>query len=411
MPNARLLSIFNIRRYLIFLYGVSICFGTFALAGSSRNFTLSFIVAALYILSILPLLQRLPFVFHHYGRYVQPALTFLVLLCVMNVLYANEYKVAVIPISIVSCLTMFICMLIHSTSDKQAVTIGIYGFMLGASILSILFMLGIGIYVEPGVIMEEGERLSMFGQNQNELGLLMSYGISLMIMIGILYNKSKLKISRIVLVIPIIFMGTLLFASASRAAFISLVSSLVIIIFLHKTKKGFLRFVLLGVGLIGLWYGFQAMAESNGIMYERVMTSIETGDSSGRSDIWKALLPHTLEHPIFGVGQTGYAKISHESLTNLANNMYEYGYSPHNVLIEVFAYTGIIGLLIMVCFWWRIWKLALSSYRQSNLVPLLLLIPILLAMMTGQVLASKIAWLSYAYIITIGFDHKYKIRY
>lgn len=407
MPNTGLLSIFNIRRYLIFLYGVSICFGTFALVGSSRNFSLPFILAILYMASLLPLLDRLPSVLYQYGRFLRLPFIFLVLLYIMNVLYVNEYNVAIISIPLWSCFAMFVFMLIHSTYDRKAITLGIYGFMVGATILSILFTLGIGVYVELGVVLEEGERMSMFGQNQNELGLLMTNGISIVLMVIIFYDRFNLKASRIIAIVPIILMGSLLFASASRAAFVSLLASLIIIIFMHKTKNGFTRFVLLLAGFIGLWYGFQTMAESDGIMYDRIMTTIESGNSSGRSDIWKALLPRTMEHPMFGVGQTGYAKISHESLTGIVNNMYEYGYSPHNVLIEVFAYTGIIGLFVMMLFWWRIGSSAINCYkRDNNLVPLLLILPIIVSIMTGQVLASKVAWLSYAYIITIAFQHK-----
>ena len=144
------------------------------------------------------------------------------------------------------------------------------------------------------------------------------------------------------------------------------------------------------------------MAESGGLMYERLMETVEDGSSSGRTDIWKALLPNLMKHPILGVGQTGYAAVANQELSAVAGSIYEYGYSPHNVLIEVFAYTGLVGLFVMLLFWGRIGVSAYNGYKQqNNLVPLLLLMPILLSIMTGQVLADKVAWLSYAYIITM----------
>ena len=402
MANAKLLSAFNIRRCLLFLYGASTCFGTFALVGASRNFTLSFILAVLYMLSLTPLLKRLPAVLHRYGRYIWLPIIFFALLCVMNVLHANEYRVPVVSISILSCIVMFVFMLIHSTYDSKALTLGIYGFLLGTIILSVLFMLGIGVYIEAGVVVDEGERLSMFGQNQNALGLLMANGISLALMMVIFHDNLKLKTMRFIAIVPIVFMLSLLLAAASRAAFVSLILSFLIIILLHKTQNRFSRLLLFVVGLCGVWYGLQTMAESGSLMFERLMSTVEDGNTSGRADIWQALIPRLAEHPILGVGQTGYAEVAHQELSAVAGSMYEYGYSPHNVLIEVFAYTGLVGLFVMLLFWGRIGVTAWRSYKNNNnLVPLLLLIPILLSIMTGQVLAHKVAWLSYAYIITI----------
>lgn len=402
MARAKLLSAFNIRRYLLFLYGASTCFGTFALVGTSRNFTLSFIFAVLYMLSLAPMLKRLPATLYRYGRYIWLPVIFFSLLCVMNIFYANEYRVSIVPIPIFSCLVLFVFMLLHSMSDPKALSVGLYGFILGAVILSILFVLGIGVYIEIGVVMEEGERMSMFGQNQNGLGQLMVHGISLTLMMIIFYDSLKLGTTRLVAIVPIIFMASLLLATASRAAFIALIASIIIIIFLHKTKKRFSRVLLLVVGVCGMWYGLQTMAESGGLMYERMTQTVENGHSSGRTDIWRALLPRLIEHPILGVGQTGYAEVAHQELSAVAGAMYEYGYSPHNVLIEVFAYTGLVGLFVMLLFWGRIGVSAYQCYKkQNNLVPLLLLMPTLLLIMTGQVLASKVAWLSYAYIITM----------
>lgn len=398
MANAKLLSAFNIRRYLIFLYGASTCFGTFALVGSSRNFTLSFILAVLYMLSLIPFLKRIPVALYRYRRYVWLPIVFFALLCVMNIFYATEHSVPMVPIPMLSCIVMFIFMLLHSIYDSQALSWGLYGSMFGAIILSILFMLGIGVYVEVGVAMEEGQRMSMFGQNQNGLGFMMARSISVTLMLVIFYDQLNLKTFRFVSFVPMIFMGSLLLAAASRAAFVALILSLLVIILLHKTQNRFSRLLLFIVGICGVWYGLHTMAESGSLLFERLMSTVEDGHTSGRTDIWRALLPRLVEHPILGVGQTGYAEVSQRALAG----MYSAGFSPHNVLIEVFAYTGLVGLFIMLLFWSRIGVAAWNSYKHNNnLVPILLLIPILLAIMTGQVLASKMAWLSYAYIITM----------
>lgn len=398
----------NMRRVVLFLYGVSTCFGTFAIggAGGGSTYTISFMLAGLYMVLMLPLVKSLSLVFHRYAKYIFPPVLFFVLLCVMNAFYVNQYEVPIVPIPILSCIILYIFMLLHSLYDPKALTIGLYGFMLGTAILAVLFAFGIGIYEEVGVTLEEGDRLTMFGQNQNALGLLMANGLALITMFFIVYNRVRWNIWRFVVVVPMAFMFILLFASGSRAAFATLVLAILAIVFLHHTEKRYMRLLFVLVGVIGMWYGFQYLVSSE-LMYERIILTISEGNSSGRTDIWAALMPRLIEHPIFGVGQTGYAEVCHQELMRVANNMYEYGYSPHNVLIEVFAYTGIIGLLCMLTFWVRIFKSARFCYKNKNdLIPLLLLFPIILSILTGQVLADKVAWLSYAYIVTTTMQYK-----
>jgi O-antigen ligase len=89
----------------------------------------------------------------------------------------------------------------------------------------------------------------------------------------------------------------------------------------------------------------------------------------------------------FGVGVTGYDKLIGEQ-------------SPHNVLIEVLCYSGIIGLSIFIFF---LYKIGQSSYRilksESNILPLVFFVNSLGLVLTGQIFAQKIIWLIFAYQI------------
>lgn len=399
---------YKLRRLLIFLYGASICFGTFALTGSSRNFTLSFILAILYMLSLLPLVGDISATINRYVRYIRPAILFLILLFLMNCINVNQYAVPLVPVSILSCFVLFIFMLLHSKYDNKAITYCMYGYIIGNFILSVLFMQGIGVYNDLGVNFIEGERMSMFGQNQNELAMMMVNGITLLVLLVIIYDKWNLGVWRFLATISIVPMVTLMFAAASRAAFIALVCIMICLVFMHKTRKSYSRLLFLIAGVVGLCYAYQYFMSSNSLMYERILEAVEDGNTSGRSDIWNKLMPTLMETPIFGVGQTGYSLVCHKVMMSVAGNMYEYGFSPHNVLIEIFAYTGIVGLTIMLIFWFRIIMDGFKCYKLgNNLLPILLFIPIVAFIVSGQVLSNKFAWVLYAYIITEVYQMKF----
>lgn len=406
MNNSQhMLSLFNIRRLLIFLYGLSTCFGTFAIAGDSRNFTMSFILAMLYMLSMVISINSIGSTIRKYAQYITPIFLLIALITIMNVFNANGYNVPMIPIPMLSCFILFLAMLLHSLFDSKAIEYCILGFAVGSMVLATLFILGIGIYVEDGILLDEDERMSMFGQNQNELGLIMAHGIALVLMF-VIKDELHLGTARYLLTIPVVFMLSLLLSSASRAAFVSLVLIAVLIVLLHKAN-GCLSQITFWLISIGLCIWGLSHLDASEIMYERIMMTLEEGNSSGRGDIWSALMPRLLETPILGVGQTGYADVAHKELSGISRVMHEYGYSPHNVFIEVFAYSGIVGLCLILTFWIRITRDSVNIYKNmGNILPMLLLVPILLSILTGQVLANKFAWVVYAYIVILNSNYK-----
>lgn len=154
---------------------------------------------------------------------------------------------------------------------------------------------------------------------------------------------------------------------------------------------------------------FKELISSDSIIINRLMDTVETGNTSGRDKIVESLMPYVAESPIWGYGQTGYVNISKKALGRVSifgNNVY--GYSPHNVIVEILLYTGIIGFLLWFRFWWNIGKESWFLYkRKKNLLPGLLCIPILACIISGQLLAAKWAFIIYAYIMS----EYYYLRY
>jgi len=62
----------------------------------------------------------------------------------------------------------------------------------------------------------------------------------------------------------------------------------------------------------------------------------------------------------------------------------------------------------MLIFWFRLACDSIVCYKKANnLIPILLLIPVAVFIMTGQILNNKFAWVLYAYIAVQGYNIKH----
>ena len=114
-------------------------------------------------------------------------------------------------------------------------------------------------------------------------------------------------------------------------------------------------------------------------------------DLSGRDIIWQNIMPLIKDNLVFGVGNVGYSEFS-QSTFGLFN-------SPHNVFLEILCYTGIIGLSIYLVFLFRIFSKCYQLYKtENNLLPLILLIPVLGIIASSQILDVKTGWIIFAFI-------------
>jgi O-antigen ligase len=254
-------------------------------------------------------------------------------------------------------------------------------FALGSFVLSILYSLGIGVdYV--------GERVTIFGENQNAIGSKMSISIVVLLLV-ILQNRLKLKWYRYLLCIPIPFLLKLMAETGSRIAFTQLALSLIIGSILFKTKniRGKVVVFIISIFLI-LIMGIILMQSE--IMMKRLFETVEDSALGGRSKIWSGIIPLIISNPIYGVGETGYKYYSMITFSKLT--------SPHNVILELICYTGLLGLTIYLVYIYQICKRGYQSYKKKGLLlPILLLLYVFGMLFTGQILYDKIGWIIFAY--------------
>jgi len=115
-----------------------------------------------------------------------------------------------------------------------------------------------------------------------------------------------------------------------------------------------------------------------------------------RDYLWVLILPLILDSPVIGIGITGYA--------NQMEIFFGGMVSPHNGIIEALCYTGAVGTTFLLLFIFRLWKRASMTKDQNNeILPVILFIPIIGILLTGQIFQSKTIWLLFAYVAAGGY--------
>ncbi len=395
-------------RFFAFIVGVGIALRTFGIYIGERSISLGFVSSTFYFILLwnyCQVKQRVSMknVVLLYGKRVYLPLIYCLILFFSNVLnYNSAYGIGVLPLSFFLCYLLFLAFLLHACFDSFAPTSALLGFLFGTIILSICFYLNIGVdrleFGSGGL----NERFSVFGVNCNELGLYCSLGVLILLNEFVLKKTS----SQLLVKIPSILLGILLLsliiATASRSAFIGLILGLIITFIFFPTKRRSTKILILILTFAIFVIVFLILVNSELYIIMRLLESVETGDSSNRSEIIVGYFPYVWEHPFWGVGDTGLIEVSRAAFNEISHDSTGEvsAVSPHNVLLESALTTGLVGLSVMILFWFYAGKRAYNQYiRYKRLTPIVSVAPLLISILFGHILTDKFGWLLYAYMI------------
>ena len=383
----------NFERLLVLLVGLSIPFNNVTFI---PDFSMALLASTIYMLVMFPQMSKWRILGQYYGNFLWTIPLYIAFLYVVNILNFCGYNTPLFPFSELGCFILMIFLLIHGLRDKKALIFCLYGISFGGILMSIFFALNIGITID------ESMRLTMFGENANVLGIYM--GLSAIIVLEkIILNDAfgigKFRFLFIFAFIPIV---SLLIATASRTAFLIFVLSIIIIVVFFTMKTKFAKFVFVVFCTGCSIYTINFLEESDALVLERLALTVEEGNVSSRNVIVESLLPYVSELPILGYGKTGYVLISQKALNRVSEiSGKTFGYSPHNVILELLLYTGVIGLFLWLVFWTKLGKEIWVLQKEKDLLmPVVLCIPLLACMLSGQLLTAKWAFVIYAYIMT-----------
>ena len=355
-----------------------------------ESFSIPKLSALIYLITILPQFKNFLLV-REIKPFLIPLWLFFGLLTIVSYFNISSMNNAYVDVHLLQFILLFWVIINHGLKRPMVLERAMLSLAFGSIILAVFYSLGIGTEFVAG-------RALIFGDNPNIIGLRMCISI-LILSIAVFQNKLELGKVRFLILTAIPIMLQLMAETASRVAFISFIISVGVgIIIIFRSKRIWFKFIVYIIGAITFMIIFQYLMEYDILRY-RLIDSYLYGDLSGRVHIYYQTIPFIQRSPFFGIGKTGYFVLFGEA-------------SPNNKFLEIMIYAGSIGLLLYLIFLFNIIKKAYMYMRETSyILPLILLIPILGMMVSGQILGQKLGWIIFAYIISCSLGKKGQQHY
>ena len=376
----------RLNRIMAFIVGLAINFDYFSIGGGLSIVSLIIVV---YFFLVFSSFKTKVFMKNDY-EYIWPPIIYLFLLIILNILNLNLVRSSILPVSFVFCLLLFFVVFLHVKKDSKAINYFVNGVAFGGVVMAICYTLGIGVEFEL-----YSNRLTMFGSNSNNLGCLMCITIAIVLYNYIIKDFFHIRSLRYLFVFLLIPMVLVIFATASRTAFLTLVLVVSLSFLLVPTKKKVTKLLLICILALVAYVGYKSL-EDYVTLYDRLFLMAEREDySSGRDERWGQLFSIAIQNP-FGLGQTGYAEVAKPLY---GSPEIDGQASPHNVFLEVALYTGFLGLFLMSFFWFNLFKKAWRYIKEyKDLLFFLIMVVFFTQMLFGQILIFRVAWLFFGII-------------
>ncbi len=382
-----------LRRIALCIYTFSINFEILELSGSGL-FSVAKLSAIIYLSTLIGDIQKF-ITIKGIKEYTRPIFILFGLISIMTLININDGDGSLFNIPFLLNIIFFIIIINHSRIDPKAMQSAIIAFALGSILVAIFYYLKIGVSYEFG-------RVSIFGDNQNAIGVKQAISILICIYYGLNLIENKKKLLPLILLLGTPLMFQLLLETGSRKAIIGVFLGVIIGILFLKTKSFKFKLIIL-IGGVYIFFSALELLMNSEVLIKRLTATAESGDLAGRDRIWKAILPLIADHPFFGVGESGFYIYSVKTFG--AYN------SPHNVLIEILAYSGIFGLYFYLKFLFKLITQSIKSlFKYKSWISLVLLIQVLGFIIAGQALGSKVGWLVFSFVIYTTYSNNKKIH-
>ncbi len=374
----------KLQRYSLYVFLFSLNFEVWDPLHTDGFFSISKLTGIIYFAVSIPAIIKYK-TGSNYKPVLKVILTFFSLLFLINAIHAQSTDDTIIDFTILQNIILFWIIINHVRKEPLILERGLMAFSLGAATLALLYYNGVGIEIT-----NEG-RVSIFGDNQNIIAQRMCFGITIVAML-VLQNSLQLKKTRFLYLALTPLMFGLLIATGSRLSIITLAIIFISALVLLKTNTFLVKGLVFILGIVFFIFMFR-LAFENEMLRERFLTSLNEGNLSNRDIIWEQIFPLILDHPIFGVGQSGY--------TTFCMNAFGRYMSPHNVVLEIVCFTGFFGLIVYGIFLYLVFRQGYLKYRESGLLlPMLLSISVFGILLGSHILEVKLGWVILAYITT-----------
>jgi O-antigen ligase len=381
--------IMKLQRICLYLFFFSLNFEVWDPFQTNGFFSIARLTGILYFLVSIP--QILSYKTDDSVKpIIKSILLYFGLLLIINAFHTESIGEYFFDFTIFQNIVLFWILINHENTQPKVLEGGMLSFAFGSVALALLYYNGIGIEYTNG-------RVSVFGDNQNIIGLRMCISITILIL-AVVQNALRLPKARFLLLLPIPVMISLMIGTGSRHALLAFMIVFIAGLVLLKTNKSGWKILAFVVGIVSIIFIFLYTLQ-NEVLRTRLLESVQEGNLSNRDVIWKNIIPIIKSHPILGIGQSGYAQYC-----QLTFGAYT---SPHNVILEILCFTGFTGLIIYFYFFYLNFNRSWQTYRKEGiLLPTLLMLIAFTMLLISHILEVKIGWAIFAYASSSGFLEK-----
>jgi O-antigen ligase len=332
-----------------------------------------------------------------YGRIPAAVWAFLGFLCVTTLSASLNFlndsgEVLHEFLLVVQCIVFFWAAT-NLLEDESVTTAALVVFAAACVLRAVLPMVGIGRTTT--VVWTGGERLTAFGQNENNAAMILAGG--LIALLGLGYAQRRpLRTPRVLLLPGAALIAYATVESGSRGGLLSLVAGMLTMVLARsesawaRVRSGALAIVALAV--------VAGFAYETPVMRNRLSDTAKSGAMAGREDLYPIVGQMFWEKPILGWGpENNQYELSEREGSRFYSRARR---DTHNIIFETLTATGIVGTL---AFCLGLWLAVLAGWRArrgpDGVLPLALCVSVLVANMSGNWMASKLLWFALAYAI------------
>jgi len=264
----------------------------------------------------------------------------------------------------------------------------------GACLLRAILPL-VGVGRTATLVWTGGERLTAFGQNENNAAMVLAGGI--IVLLGVAYARLRKLVRPGVLLLPacaLIAYATV--ETGSRGGLLALAAG-IMTLFLARSESMWARVRSGAVAVLCLAL-IAAFAYQTPVMRNRVSETAKSGAMAGREELYPLVGQMFLEKPLFGWGPlNNQYELSMREGNRQLNRIRR---DTHNIVFETLTATGIVGTLL---FCLGMWLCLRAGWRTrtgpEGILPLALCVTVLTSNMSGNWMASKLLWFAFAYAL------------
>lgn len=257
--------------------------------------------------------------------------------------------------------------LYNSLQDRVHVERALKAYIIGCGIAS---SIALYLFITGYSFEDQDGRLTVLGQDQNELSFLLSFGIVSIIYL-IKYSKTRDPGKKLLIILALLY-AFIILTTGSRMGFLVLLTIIMILI-LENIKGGRIVFLVPIILIFGILV-FNYLPQP---IFERLFETkdqIKSFDMSNRGTIWK------MGWSAFKYENAYIVGIGFNTFSNLIANYYYYGAASHNTYLSTFIELGFLGISIFFSMIFYLLNKVYFLYKKYSILFFLFIFPLLMAM-------------------------------